>query len=310
MDDIPIGILCKSRHKGQSPSSKLHKKPFKPTSPYKPMDPPVEVRVSELLELRSSKLPPNHPLQPQIIQPLNIIIPDQPEDNSVLNNLSSYLSGELPNVDINLQKASEVTTSEVASENQHQSEPEPQMTPPNPEQSSTTALEKPSSEPSVPEHSVPEQTGSDHISSPTNSENAMEFDGMILSEDINKETEKSSPMEVEQSASDQPLSSNTQSFSSINQPTDNLQIEPFAAPKPRKLPSQPTRFLDSIVLRGVSEDIAEKMIKLISSRNDLSHRESYDKQWRRLKERVENVMTALSSTCIEAQEQSKQKLQD
>jgi len=97
------------------------------------MEPPVEVRISELLELRSSKLPLNHPLQPQTIQPLNIIIPNQPEDNSVLNNLSSHLSGELPNVEINLQKASEVTTSEVALENQHQPEPEPQMTPPNPE---------------------------------------------------------------------------------------------------------------------------------------------------------------------------------
>jgi len=166
-----------------------------------------------------------------------MIILDKPEDDSVLNNLGSHLSGELPNVDINLQKASEVTTYEVASENQHQSEPEPQMTPPNPEQSSTTVVEKRSSEPSAPEHSVPEQTGSDHISSPTHSVNATEFDGIILSEDLNEETEQSSPMEVEQSASNQPSSSNTQSFSSINQPSDNLQIKPFAAPKPRKLPS-------------------------------------------------------------------------
>jgi len=52
------------------------------------------------------------------------------------------------------------------------------------------------------------------------------------------------------------------------------------------------------------------MIKLISTRNDLSHKECYDKQWKRLKERVESVMTALSTTCIEAQEQAKQKLQD
>jgi len=232
-----------------------------------------------------------------------MIIPDKPEDDSILNNLSSHLSGELPNVDFNLQKASEVTTSEVASENQNQSEP-------NPEQSSTTILEKPSSEPNVPEHSVPEQTGSDHIPSPTLSENAMESDGIILSKDPNEETEQSSPIEVEQSASDQPSFSNTQSSPSINQSSNNLQIEPFAAPKPRKLPSQPTKFLDSNVLRGVCEDITEKMIKLISFRNDLSHRESYDKQWRRLKERVENVMNALSSTCIEAQEQAKQKLQE
>jgi len=159
------------------------------------MEPPVEVRIGKLLEIRSSKLPPNHPLQPQTIQPLNMIVPDKPEDDSVLNNLSSHLSGELPNVDINLQKASEVTTSEVASENQHQSEP-------NPEQSSTTVLEKPSSEPNVPKHYVLEQTGYDHISSSTHSENAMESDGMILSEDLYEETEQSSHIEVEQSAFD------------------------------------------------------------------------------------------------------------
>jgi len=137
-DDMLIGTLLKSIH-SPSPSSKLQKKP---TKPYEPMEPPVEVRISELLELRSSKLPLNHSLQPQTIQPLNMIAPDdhaeqtstnQSDDNSVLNNLSSHLSGELPNVEINLQKASEVTTSEVASENQHQPEPEPQMTPPNPE---------------------------------------------------------------------------------------------------------------------------------------------------------------------------------
>ena len=58
------------------------------------------------------------------------------------------------------------------------------------------------------------------------------------------------------------------------------------------------------------EDITDKMIKLISTRNDLSHKENYDKQWKRLMERVENVMTALSTTCIKAQEQAKKKLQD
>jgi len=144
------------------------------------MEPPVEVRISELLELRSSKLPPNHPLQPQTIQPLNMIAPNdhaehistnQSYDNSVLNNLSSHLSGELPNVEMNLQKASEVTTSEVASVNQHQPEPEPQMTPPNREHFSTTVLEKP-----FPEPSVPEQTGSDHTSSPPPSEMDVEYD--------------------------------------------------------------------------------------------------------------------------------------
>jgi len=295
-DDIPIGTLLKSIH-SPSPSSKLQKKP---TQPYEPMEPPVEVRISELLELRSSKLPPNHPLQPQTIQPLNMIIPNQPEDNFVLNNLSSHLSGELPNVEINLQKASEVTTVVVASKNQHQPDSELQMTSPNPEQLSTTVLEKP----------FPEKTGSDHTSSPPPSEMDVEYDGMITSKVSDDEIEQSSSMEIEQSSSDQPSSSITQSLSSINQPTDNLQIEPFAAPKPRKLLSQPTIFLDSVVLQGVCEDIADKMIKLLSTRNDLSHKESYDKQWKRLKERVENVMITLSTTCIEAQEQAKHKLQD
>ena len=50
MDDIPIGILCKSKHKGHSPSSKLHKKPSKPISPFKSMKPPVEVRISKLIK--------------------------------------------------------------------------------------------------------------------------------------------------------------------------------------------------------------------------------------------------------------------
>jgi len=62
IDDIPIGIIFKSTTKGQSPKAKLHKKPSKPTAPYKPMDPPVHVRIGELLELKSKKLPPNHPL--------------------------------------------------------------------------------------------------------------------------------------------------------------------------------------------------------------------------------------------------------
>jgi len=133
---------------------------------------------------------------------------------------------------------------------------------------------------------------------------------MITSEDSDEEIEQSSSMEIEQPASDQPSTSNIQFIPTNSQPTTSLQIEPLVVPKPRKLPSQPTRFLDSVLLQGVCEDIANQMIKLIDSRNDLSHRVSYEKQWRRLKERVENVMTALQTTCVEAQEQAKQKLQD
>jgi len=71
------------------------------------MDPPIHVRLGELLELKIKKLPPNHPLQPQIIQPLNMIVPNDyvetsttnyTEDTSVLDNLDSHLKGELPGV--------------------------------------------------------------------------------------------------------------------------------------------------------------------------------------------------------------------
>jgi len=238
------------------------------------MDPSVEVRIGELLELRSSKLRPNHPLQPQTFQPLNMIAPDdhveqtstnQSEDNTVLNNLSSHLSGELPSVIVNLKKASEVAFAEVASESPQQHAPEPQKTPSNPEQATTTVLEQTSPEQSVPQHSVPEQTGSDHISSRPPSENVVEYDGMVTSEESDTEMDQSSATEIVKSSSNQPSTSYSQSIRSNIQPTDNLQIEPIDAPRPTKLPSQPTRFLDSMLLQGVCEDIAEQMIKLIAS---------------------------------------------
>ena len=65
-----------------------------------------------------------------------------------------------------------------------------------------------------------------------------------------------------------------------------------------------------MLLQGVCEDIAEKLIKLIQTRSDLNHRESYEKQWSRIKERVDHIMSALQATCIEAQDLAKQKLQD
>ena len=51
---------------------------------------------------------------------------NQTEDTSVLNNLSSHLSGELPGVDFNSKKASEVESMEVSSESPQQHAPEPQ----------------------------------------------------------------------------------------------------------------------------------------------------------------------------------------
>jgi hypothetical protein len=75
--------------------SKSH--PISTSTPFEPMFPTINRKIGELLELKSSRLPPNHPDQPQYIPPLNMILPD--------------------NVDIesNLQTASEVAPKKVIS---------------------------------------------------------------------------------------------------------------------------------------------------------------------------------------------------
>jgi hypothetical protein len=80
------------------------------STPFEPIFPTINRKIGEILELKSSRLPPNHPDQPQYIPPLNMILPD--------------------NVDIvsNLQTASEVAPKKVISESPQHQEPEPQKT--------------------------------------------------------------------------------------------------------------------------------------------------------------------------------------
>jgi hypothetical protein len=107
---------------------------------------------------------------------------------------------------------------------------------------------------------------------------------------------------------DQPSTSNT--LPTNGQSPSDLAIVPTAPPKPSRQPSPPTIFLDSQVLQDVWEDIASEVLRLIAGRNDLGHTIDYQKQWRRIKERVINLISALHDSCIEAQEQAKQKLKD
>jgi hypothetical protein len=108
--------------------------------------------------------------------------------------------------------------------------------------------------------------------------------------------------------SDQP--STIQPLTTNGQSTTNLAIVPIAPPKPSKQPSPPTIFLDSQILQGVREEITSEVLKLIEGRSDLGHKISYQKQWRRIKERVINLISALHDSCLEAQEQAKQKLEN
>jgi hypothetical protein len=58
------------------------------------------------------------------------------------------------------------------------------------------------------------------------------------------------------------------------------------------------------------ENIGQELISLIQARNDLIHKDSYEKFWKRLKERVDFVMSELQRTCMDDQDSTQKKLQD
>jgi len=96
-----------------------------------------------------------------------------------------------------------------------------------------------------------------------------------------------------------------------NQPsTSHLAIQPITPPKPTKIPSPPTMYLDSSLLADVCENIFQELNTLVQSRNDLIYQNSYEQSWKRLKERVENVLNALQRTCMDDQDNAQQKLKD
>jgi len=104
---------------------------------------------------------------------------------------------------------------------------------------------------------------------------------------------------------------NTPTIPTNNQPSpSNLTIQPTAPPRTTKVPSPPTMYLDSSLLADVCENIFQELNRLIQTRNDLIHENSYKKSWKRLKERVDNVLTTLQRTCMDDQDTAQQKLQD
>ena len=247
----------------------------------------------------------SHPNQSPIIKPLNFapavtetigeqaasesanlaetsspqpIAPSKSLEPSVLEQLVNHYSGELLGVESELEKASEVASSEVSSES-------PQQQTPNLQTASTNS-------PVI----------LDHIES-------LSFTEQISEPEI-------SDMEVEISNSsstsvfDEPLKTNTPIIPTNYQPsTSNLAIQ-SCAPAKTKVPYPPTLFLDSTILADVCQNIFQELNKLVQARNDLIHKESYEKSWKRLKERVNYILTALQRTCLDAQDSAQQKLQD
>jgi hypothetical protein len=268
LDNIPLGHLYQT---------KIHKKPSQNIL-FEPMIPNVNERIGNMSEMRNKvceRLPFNHPLQPPMIQPLNMVSADmnvessssqpttnQTVDTSVLDNLVSHYSGELPEVRPNLQKASEVASMEVILES-------PPHQAPNLHMASTTSPEHISS----PEHIVPEQT-----LSPTIHETVSEPDFMITSDDPDVEIDQSSSTVIVKFVSDKPSTSNQTPNSINSQPSSSqLAIQPVDHTKPTKVPSPPTIFLDSTLLTDVCEKIFQDLNKLIQAGNDLVHKDSYEK---------------------------------
>jgi hypothetical protein len=60
----------------------------------------------------------------------------------------------------------------------------------------------------------------------------------------------------------------------------------------------------------VWEDITSEVHRLIEGRSDLGHKISYQKQRMRIMERVINLISTLHDSCLQAQEEAKQKLKN
>jgi len=184
--------------------------------------------------------------------------------------------------------------------------PEKPVTKPIPE---PEPIPEPASETTAPEHIVPEPTPASISPSPVQVIKITHHNG-VCDMDTDSEGDQddhASDMVVDPTP-DQP--STSQSLTTNDQSSSNLPIVHLAPRKPSKQPSPPTIFLDSQVLQDVWEDIASEVLRLIAGINDLGHTISYQKQWKRIKERVVNLISALHDSCIEAQEQATQKLED
>jgi len=88
-----------------------------------------------------------------------------------------------------------------------------------------------------------------------------------------------------------------------NQPSSSsLAIQPIIPAKPDKIPFPPAMYLDSTLLADVCNNIFQELNRLIQTRYDLFHDQSYEQSWKRLKERTDNVLNALQRTCIDDQD--------
>jgi hypothetical protein len=145
IDDIPLNKVYAHLQKALSPSSSTKHLRKHVADEFEPMYPSIVERIGEMAQIRidvCARLPAEHPFQPPFIQPLQSIhanakvekeqaMPDfdvsaststsqpqpitQTSDPSVLDELANHYSGELPGIELNLEKAFEIASDEVVS---------------------------------------------------------------------------------------------------------------------------------------------------------------------------------------------------
>ena len=273
-DDIPLSRVVPSlRYKIPSPSTKPHKEPATNAFAFIPVYESIEARTIALQQTRINKcknLPEKHPLQPPVIEAIQSIpasakgasdlsgtcldvldesvsTPNSPtptpnnNDNqtfeqSVISNIESHCSGELP--EYQPQMTSDITSDEVVIESPSQQQPNKNIDHINISDSIP-----------LPEISVSESEIS------VSKQNVYETD--------NSEPNASDQHESEQTTDDQTPSSS------------NMFIEPsnqiFS-----EIPKPPSFFLNLPFLATVCFDIFKKAKKLIETRQNLVHEESYE----------------------------------
>jgi len=277
------------------------------------MYPSVEERLTDMQQRRieaCKNLPADHPLQPPMIDPIQFVLADvegvadhtgtnianidvsssqpisqtqtstQTYEPSIIQNLVNHYSGELPEYKSNQDKASDIASNEVMTEILQQHEPNQDM-------ASSTNIEyvlipDPVPEQNFLERVVPEQSVPE----------------LVVPEQVitNQSPTANTISEAETSINDQPSSS-------------NLAIQP-CAPTKTSVPSPPTLFLYFTIITDVCENIFQELNNMVQARSNLIHEDNYEKQWKRLKDRVDYVLTELQRPCLDAHDSAQNKLQE
>lgn len=223
-------------------------------------------------------------------------VPESTQDNSVLDNLVSHCSGELPEVNLNLEKASEtasevVASEKVVSESPQQHTPEPQKTSSPQQQSPNTHIDP------QPEQTLPQPTDVIKPTSPNNPPTVTSMD--VDTDHLVNSQASTSTIQINPAQS----SSSAQPDQHINipesDPVQDLSLSASDQPSDLEILEQPPQDILE------SDYIESELLKINSEMQDLVHLRrlielpiAYEEQWSSLKKRASDLMEAVSRKCI------------